>query len=132
MCLDRDFVLFVNRLPKVAKRNNGIESPMVNAMIIKIMAVEICCEAAKVAIVAKIGPAHGVHTIPNVNPVAIPETKPFEFLFVMFENFELKIVIALSNSSMNFGIISESPKNSKTTTAKYLKIIGLNENILRK
>ena len=69
------------------------------------------------------GPAHGLQTIPNVNPVINPGKNPPLNVGFMF-----KTALSLETKNSNFvakaGITMVSPKKPRIITAKIRKIFG--------
>jgi len=78
--------------------------------------------AAKVAIVAKIGPAQGLHTSPKDKPVINPPQKPLEELLMP----KLPLILLTNPSKIleRVGITSVNPKKPITITAKRRSVLG--------
>ena len=75
------------------------------------------------AIVAKIGPAHGDQIMPRNNPVKKPDPNPEE-VFLCIPNLLLNLLTQPSRIKESCGITNVKPKIVKTTTAKSLKESG--------
>lgn len=91
-------------------------------MVTIIREVETVCEAANVAIVAKIGPAQGVQTIPRDNPVTNPFQNPPDRL--LLPNIPPNLEIQLSTTSPIAGTTSVTPNITKITTLTILSKSG--------
>jgi len=82
--------------------------------------------AERVAMVARIGPAHGVHTIPSESPVVNPPANPVDGLAFLGLSLPLSLETAPSTTPASWGITSVAPRNPMIKTEIYLRISGSN------
>ncbi len=112
------------RWPPYAKRKSGMLAPNAYAKVMIITVNVICPVAARVAIDARIGPAHGDQTMPNETPVASPPKKSVLGLeFVLLEKL-VSLLTAPSRIRVNPGISIDKPRKAMTKTATIRRIFG--------
>src|ERR1035438_241060 len=88
------------------------------------------CVADKVAIVAKIGPAHGAQTNPNENPVTKPANKPLPSFLKRDCKGPSTLLIKTSNLEPIAGISMDKPSRPIITVANKRRLLGSMGNIL--
>jgi len=76
VCRDNFLDELNKRCPKSENTKRGIATPSIYTIMTRIRSNDTARVAARVAIVASIGPAHGVHTTPSDNPVRSPPRNP--------------------------------------------------------
>lgn len=121
---DKILLLLKSLPPANEKMKRGIPIPMTYTIVTHTIAAFMRCVAARVAIVASIGPAQGVHTTPSAAPVSNPVPKSFPSLLVLFPNIPLNLLTHPSSKPLSEGIRRVRPKKPIIMTATKRKILG--------